>query len=132
MSKCFSLTASINWLLKSGFTNLVLRSTVTDLGDGTVMHCWVHKLPKPKPFLSYLTITSAVPLRYSASISPIVYRRQIQKLLMSTSTLDLNHSKDQMKREQLWHVKNSEVSDVDETELCIGPETRNKCNSLQK
>ncbi|CAI9771961.1 unnamed protein product [Fraxinus pennsylvanica] len=121
MSKYFSLTASISRRLKSGFTNLVLRSTVTDLGDGTVMHCWVHKLPKPKPFFSYLTITSSTPLRYSASISPIVYRRQIQKLLLSAST------RDQMKREQLWHVENSEVSDV-ETELFIGPpETRNQC-----
>ncbi|CAI9777951.1 unnamed protein product [Fraxinus pennsylvanica] len=47
MSKCFSLTASRNWCLRSGLTSLGLRSTVTDLGDGTVMHCWVPKLPKP-------------------------------------------------------------------------------------
>ncbi|KAL2468104.1 alpha/beta-hydrolase superfamily protein [Forsythia ovata] len=47
MSKCFSLTASRNWCLRSGFTRLGLRSTVTDLGDGTVMHCWVPKVRKP-------------------------------------------------------------------------------------
>ncbi|KAL6573299.1 hypothetical protein OROHE_001758 [Orobanche hederae] len=42
-SKCFSFTASRNWCLKSTFTCSGLRPTSTDLGDGTVMHCWVPK-----------------------------------------------------------------------------------------
>ncbi|XAR62152.1 Triacylglycerol lipase [Bertholletia excelsa] len=46
MSKCFSLTASRNWCYKSLFSNSGLRSTTTDLGDGTVMHCWVPKTRK--------------------------------------------------------------------------------------
>ncbi|CAL5417791.1 unnamed protein product [Camellia sinensis] len=46
MSKCFSLTASRNWCYRSYFSSSGLRSTITDLGDGTVMHCWVPKTQK--------------------------------------------------------------------------------------
>ncbi|KAA8528283.1 hypothetical protein F0562_035638 [Nyssa sinensis] len=46
MSKCFSLTESINWCYRSFFSKSGLRSTVTDLGDGTMMHCWVPKTPE--------------------------------------------------------------------------------------
>lgn len=46
MPKCFSLTASRNWCYRSHFSNSGLRSTITDLGDGTVMHCWVPKTRK--------------------------------------------------------------------------------------
>ncbi|KAJ0877737.1 putative triacylglycerol lipase [Helianthus annuus] len=46
MTKCFSLTATRTWCLKSTFSTYGLRSTVTDLGDGTVMHCWVPKTRK--------------------------------------------------------------------------------------
>ncbi|KAM7516821.1 hypothetical protein LguiA_006404 [Lonicera macranthoides] len=47
MAKCFSfsLTESMNWCYRSAFSSSGLRSTVTDLGDGTVMHCWVPKSP---------------------------------------------------------------------------------------
>lgn len=43
MPKCFSLTASRSWCYRTHFSNSGLRSTITDLGDGTVMHCWVPK-----------------------------------------------------------------------------------------
>ncbi|XP_057974726.1 uncharacterized protein LOC131162361 isoform X2 [Malania oleifera] len=43
MSKCFSLTASRNRCYRSGFSKSGLRSTLTDLKDGTVVHCWVPK-----------------------------------------------------------------------------------------
>ncbi|GMY17291.1 isoform 2 of monoacylglycerol lipase abhd6 [Fagus crenata] len=46
MSKCFfSFTESKNWCYRSAFTKSGLRSTFTDLKDGTVMHCWV---PNPE------------------------------------------------------------------------------------
>ncbi|KAM7520769.1 hypothetical protein LguiB_019731 [Lonicera macranthoides] len=54
MAKCFSfsLTESMNWCYRSAFSSSGLRSTVTDLGDGTVMHCWVPKSPtQAKPNL---------------------------------------------------------------------------------
>lgn len=52
MPKCFSLTASRTWCYRSHFSNSGLRSTITDLGDGTVMHCWVPKtLKESKPNL---------------------------------------------------------------------------------
>ncbi|KAF3975752.1 hypothetical protein CMV_001008 [Castanea mollissima] len=58
MSKCFSFTESKNWCYRSSFTKSGLRSTITDLKDGTVMHCWVPKThkesepePEPKPNL---------------------------------------------------------------------------------
>ncbi|KAJ0087196.1 hypothetical protein Patl1_08533 [Pistacia atlantica] len=41
MTKCFSFTEAKNWCLRSTFTRSGLRSTLTDLSDGTVMHCWV-------------------------------------------------------------------------------------------
>ncbi|KAF8377316.1 hypothetical protein HHK36_030691 [Tetracentron sinense] len=50
MGKCFSFTALRNWCYRRSFANSGLRSTITDLGDGTVMHCWVpktHKENKP-------------------------------------------------------------------------------------
>ncbi|KAH7567748.1 hypothetical protein JRO89_XS07G0138500 [Xanthoceras sorbifolium] len=50
MSSCFSFTEVKNRCLQSCFTKSGLRSTVTDLKDGTVMHCWVPKtrnLSKP-------------------------------------------------------------------------------------
>ncbi|XP_058771735.1 uncharacterized protein LOC131645094 [Vicia villosa] len=51
-SKCFSFTASRDWLYRHTFTVAGLRSVVTDLGDGTIMHCWVPKLHNPsKPTL---------------------------------------------------------------------------------
>lgn len=46
-SKCFSITASRTWCLRSTFTKSGLRPVSTDLGDGTVMHCWVPKTRKP-------------------------------------------------------------------------------------
>ncbi|KAI4299099.1 hypothetical protein L6164_032590 [Bauhinia variegata] len=50
--RCFSFTASRDWFYRYSFANAGLRSAATDLGDGTVMHCWVPKIPKPsKPNL---------------------------------------------------------------------------------
>ncbi|KAJ7959001.1 Alpha/beta-hydrolase superfamily protein [Quillaja saponaria] len=43
MSKCFSFTESTNWCFRSTFTKSGLRSTITDLKDGTIIHCWVPK-----------------------------------------------------------------------------------------
>ncbi|KAJ8772075.1 hypothetical protein K2173_027252 [Erythroxylum novogranatense] len=43
MTRCFSLTEAKNWCYRLTFSNLGLRSTITDLKDGTVMHCWVPK-----------------------------------------------------------------------------------------
>ncbi|XP_057987006.1 uncharacterized protein LOC110638611 isoform X2 [Hevea brasiliensis] len=47
MSRCFtfSFTEAINWFHRSTFTKLGLRSTITDLEDGTVMHFWVPNSP---------------------------------------------------------------------------------------
>ncbi|PHU20417.1 hypothetical protein BC332_11568 [Capsicum chinense] len=45
-SKCFSFTATKNQCLKSSFSSRGLRSTFTDLKDGTTMHCWVPKSRK--------------------------------------------------------------------------------------
>ncbi|KAJ7946727.1 Alpha/beta-hydrolase superfamily protein [Quillaja saponaria] len=50
LSKCFSVTASRDWIYRYSFTNAGLRSVSTDLGDGTIMHSWVpktHKQCKP-------------------------------------------------------------------------------------
>lgn len=39
----FSLISLRNWCIRSTFLNSGLRPTTTDLGDGTVIHCWVPK-----------------------------------------------------------------------------------------
>ncbi|XP_061338392.1 uncharacterized protein LOC133285216 isoform X1 [Gastrolobium bilobum] len=44
MTQCFiSFTETRNWCYRSSFNGSGLRSTITDLKDGTVMHCWVPK-----------------------------------------------------------------------------------------
>ncbi|XP_022739177.1 uncharacterized protein LOC111291613 [Durio zibethinus] len=43
MTRCFSLTEAKNWCYRSSFNKSGLRSTITDLQDGTIMHCWVPK-----------------------------------------------------------------------------------------
>ncbi|KAF4360363.1 hypothetical protein F8388_019449 [Cannabis sativa] len=45
MCRCFSFTESKNWCYRSAFARSGLQSTVTDLQDGTHMHCWVPKHP---------------------------------------------------------------------------------------
>ncbi|XP_052189676.1 uncharacterized protein LOC127799569 isoform X2 [Diospyros lotus] len=55
MAKCFSLTAARDWCYRCSFSNAGLQPTVKDLGDGTVMHCWVPKTRKEtKPHLVLL------------------------------------------------------------------------------
>ncbi|XP_054789198.1 uncharacterized protein LOC129294750 [Prosopis cineraria] len=43
MTGCFNLTESKNWCYRSTFGRSGLRSSTTDLKDGTIMHCWVPK-----------------------------------------------------------------------------------------
>ncbi|XP_061344305.1 uncharacterized protein LOC133290252 [Gastrolobium bilobum] len=43
MARCFSFTASRDRCFRYSFSNAGLKSTTTDLGDGTIMHCWVPK-----------------------------------------------------------------------------------------
>ena len=52
MASCFSVAATREWFLRRSFSSSGLRSTTTDVGDGTFMHCWVPKNPTPsKPNL---------------------------------------------------------------------------------
>ncbi|XP_062077105.1 uncharacterized protein LOC133781994 [Humulus lupulus] len=44
--KCFNFTASRDWLYRQSFAAAGMRSVTTDLGDGTVMHCWAPKQPR--------------------------------------------------------------------------------------
>ncbi|KAA8530841.1 hypothetical protein F0562_005535 [Nyssa sinensis] len=43
MDKCFSFTASRDRCFRISFRNAGLKSATTDLGDGTIMHCWIPK-----------------------------------------------------------------------------------------
>ncbi|KAK8692315.1 hypothetical protein V6N13_075783 [Hibiscus sabdariffa] len=52
MTRCFSLTTARNRCYRSSFLKAGLRSTTTDLQDGTIMHCWVPRtLKDSKPNL---------------------------------------------------------------------------------
>ncbi|KAJ8769661.1 hypothetical protein K2173_005264 [Erythroxylum novogranatense] len=42
-SRCFSFTATRDSCFRYSFSRAGLRSCTTDLGDGTIMHCWVPK-----------------------------------------------------------------------------------------
>ncbi|CAI0448487.1 unnamed protein product [Linum tenue] len=44
MSKCFSFTASRDWFYRYSFANAGLRTSITDMGEGTVVHCWAECL----------------------------------------------------------------------------------------
>ncbi|TXG60188.1 hypothetical protein EZV62_014761 [Acer yangbiense] len=46
MAKCFSLTESRDWCYRFSFKNAGLKSSTVDLGDGTIMHCWIPKTHK--------------------------------------------------------------------------------------
>ncbi|CAH8346593.1 unnamed protein product [Eruca vesicaria subsp. sativa] len=61
--RCFSFTASRDWLFKQSFSHAGLRSVITDLSNGnplasttkTSMHCWIPKYPnRSKPNLLLL------------------------------------------------------------------------------
>ncbi|KAK7358994.1 hypothetical protein VNO77_00937 [Canavalia gladiata] len=55
MMRCFSFTAMRNRCLRYSFFKAGLKSITTDLGDGTIMHCWVPKTHKDtKPTLLLL------------------------------------------------------------------------------
>ncbi|KAL6959399.1 hypothetical protein U1Q18_039550 [Sarracenia purpurea var. burkii] len=47
MAKCISFTALQDWVYRHSFANAGLKSVATDLGDGTVIHCWVPKTQNP-------------------------------------------------------------------------------------
>ncbi|XP_050210595.1 uncharacterized protein LOC126660919 [Mercurialis annua] len=46
MSRFLSFAASRDWFYRLSFSSAGLRPITSDLGDGTIMHCWVPKLPK--------------------------------------------------------------------------------------
>ncbi|XP_059641570.1 uncharacterized protein LOC132283604 [Cornus florida] len=48
MGKCFSFASTRNQCYRYSFSYSGLKSRTTDLGDGTVMHCWVPRKHKPK------------------------------------------------------------------------------------
>ncbi|XP_011045672.1 PREDICTED: monoacylglycerol lipase abhd6-A [Populus euphratica] len=55
MSKCFSFTASRDWFYRYSFAKAGLRAQSANLGDGTIMHCWVPRIIKSsKPSLLLL------------------------------------------------------------------------------
>ncbi|XP_039157276.1 uncharacterized hydrolase YugF [Eucalyptus grandis] len=55
MAKCFSFAATCDRWFRFSFSRAGLKPTTTDLGDGTVVHCWVPKTYKPnKPNLLLL------------------------------------------------------------------------------
>ncbi|KAJ6413623.1 hypothetical protein OIU84_006428 [Salix udensis] len=47
MAKCFSFTATQDSCYRYSFTRAGLKSSTTDLGDGTIMHCWIPKKHNP-------------------------------------------------------------------------------------
>ncbi|KAK4801642.1 hypothetical protein SAY86_022129 [Trapa natans] len=54
MLKCFSLTANRDRMYRHWFANSGLRSVTTELGEGTIMHCWipkVHRASRPSLIL---------------------------------------------------------------------------------
>ncbi|KAJ1405311.1 Alpha/Beta hydrolase fold, partial [Sesbania bispinosa] len=73
---CFSFTASRDWCYRFSFSNAGLKSTTTDLGDGTIMHCWVpktHNHSKPSLLLIHGMGANAM-WQWNEFISPLTHR----------------------------------------------------------
>jgi pimeloyl-ACP methyl ester carboxylesterase len=76
MAGCFSFTASRDRCYRFSFSNAGLKSTTTDLGNTTIMHCWVPKSHKPtKPSLLLLHGMGANAMwQWNDFISPLTRR----------------------------------------------------------
>ncbi|XP_056161192.1 uncharacterized protein LOC115676858 [Syzygium oleosum] len=76
MVKCFSLAAIWNRWFRFSFSRAGLKSTTTDLGDGTVMHCWVPKTYKPNKPNSLLLhgLGANAMWQWNEFISPFIAR----------------------------------------------------------
>ncbi|XP_062149399.1 uncharacterized protein LOC133858004 isoform X1 [Alnus glutinosa] len=74
MPKCFNFAAARDWLYRQAFSRAGLRSTTTDLGEGTVMHCWVPKAHSPsKPNLLLIHGIGANAMwQWADFISPLI------------------------------------------------------------
>lgn len=74
MAKCFSFTSSRDWCYKYSFTYAGLKSSTTDLNDGSVIHCWIPKKHKPnKPTLVLIHGIGANAMwQWNDFISPLV------------------------------------------------------------
>ncbi|KAF3439269.1 hypothetical protein FNV43_RR17545 [Rhamnella rubrinervis] len=76
MAKCFSFTAARELFLRYSFAKTGLKSTTTDLGDGTVMHCWVpvsHMESKPTLLLIHGFGSNAM-WQWNDFVSPLTAR----------------------------------------------------------
>jgi len=47
MTRCLSFTAYRDWFYRYSFAKAGLRSLSSNLGDGTIIHCWVPRISKP-------------------------------------------------------------------------------------
>jgi hypothetical protein len=76
MAGCFSFTASRDRCYRFSFSNAGLKSTTTDLGNTTIMHCWVpksHKSTKPSLLLLHGMGANAM-WQWNEFISPLTRR----------------------------------------------------------
>ncbi|MBA0589305.1 hypothetical protein Gorai_018060, partial [Gossypium raimondii] len=76
MVKCFSFTATRDSCFRCSFSRAGLRSSTTDLGDGTVMHVWIPKLHvQSKPTLVLIHGFGANAMwQWNDFISPLISR----------------------------------------------------------
>lgn len=76
MAGCFSFTASRDRCYRLSFSNAGLKSTTTDIGDGTIMHCWLpktHKNSKPSLLLLHGMGANAM-WQWNDFVSPLTRR----------------------------------------------------------
>ncbi|XWS44952.1 hypothetical protein CRYUN_Cryun15aG0094200 [Craigia yunnanensis] len=76
MTKCFSFSATRDWCYRYSFSNAGLRSSTTDLVDGTVMHVWAPKAHiQSKPTLVLIHGIGANAMwQWNDFISPLMSR----------------------------------------------------------
>lgn len=74
MAKCFSFTATRNSCYRYSFAHSGLKSSTVDLGEGTIMHCWVPKAHKQnKPTLCLIHGIGANAMwQWADFISPLI------------------------------------------------------------
>ncbi|XP_022136455.1 monoacylglycerol lipase ABHD6-like [Momordica charantia] len=74
MAACFSFSSTLDSCFRYSFSRAGLKSTTTDLGDGTIMHCWAPKIRKDtKPNLLLLHGFGANAMwQWNEFISPLI------------------------------------------------------------
>ncbi|CAI0447824.1 unnamed protein product [Linum tenue] len=127
MPACFSLTETRNWCYRSAFSSSGLRSTVSDLQDGTVIHCWARSLmralqrqPSPVRKLSVVGLSYGGFVGYSMAAQ---FRDAVDRVVICCSGVCMEEK--DLKEDGIFSV-----SDLEEAAKILVPQCPDKLREL--